>query len=94
MADLAIIAVMFAFAMLGFFMMYRLILAQKSGGALTFISLLSAVLAFAVFAGTTPIGVDPLRAMGAALVCLLPALVGAGAGALLGWMILRRRMRK
>lgn len=94
MADFAIIAVMFAFALLGFFVMHRLMMAQKSGAALTVMSLLSAGLAFAVFAGTTPMGVDPLRAMGIAMVCLLPALVGAGAGALLGWLMLRRRMRK
>ena len=94
MADLAIVVMMFGFAMLGFVIMHRLVVAQKSGAALTFISLLSAGLMFAVFAATTPVGIDPLRAMGVALVCLLPALVGAGAGALLGWLILRRRMRK
>lgn len=94
MADLAILAIMLAFALLGFFMMHRLVFAQRSGAALTFVSVISAALAFFVFAGTTPIGMDPLRAIGAALVCLLPALVGAGAGALLGWLMLRRRFRK
>jgi hypothetical protein len=38
-------------------------------------------------------GIDPLRAIGIAMVCLLPALIGAGAGMLLGHMILRRRLK-
>lgn len=94
MTDMTFIAVMFAFALLGFFVMHRLVLAQRSGPALTVMSLLAAGIAFFVFAGTTPIGIDPLRAMGIALVGLLPAFVGAGAGAFSGWLMLRRRLRK
>jgi uncharacterized membrane protein len=93
MADLSVIAVMFASAMVPFALMARLMLAQKSGLALSVISLIAAALAICVFASSRPMGIDPLRAIGIAMVCLLPALIGAGAGALLGHMILRRRLK-
>ncbi|MCO4846538.1 MAG: UDP-N-acetylmuramate--alanine ligase [Yoonia sp.] len=93
MADVAIIAVMFVSAMIPFAVMARLMLAQKSGLALTVMSLLAAAVAIFIFASTTPVGIDPLFAIGVAMVSLLPALIGAGAGALLGHLLLRRRFK-
>jgi len=93
MVDLSVIAIMFVSAVIPLAVMTRLMLLQKAGLALTFISVLAAGLAIFVFASTTPIGMDPLRAIGIAMVCLLPALLGAGAGALLGYMVLRRRQK-
>ena len=93
MVDLSVIAIMFVSAVIPLAVMTRLMLLQKAGLALTFISVLAAGLATFVFASTTPIGMDPLRAIGIAMVCLLPALLGAGAGALLGYMVLRRRQK-
>lgn len=94
MADLAVIAVMFVFALIPFGVMARVMFLQKSGLALTIMSVLSAALAFFIFASTTPIGMDPLRAIGIAMVSLLPALIGAGAGAVLGHLLLRRRFKE
>lgn len=93
MADLAVIAVMFVSAMIPFAVMTQLMLVQKSGLALTVMSLLAAGVAIFIFASTTPVGIDPLFAIGLAMVCLLPALIGAGAGAMLGHMLLRRRFK-
>ena len=93
MADLAVIAVMFVSAMIPFVVMARLMLAQKTGFALTIISVLAAGVAIFVFASTTPVGIDPIFAIGVAMVSILPALIGAGAGALLGHLLLRRRFK-
>lgn len=93
MADLTIIAVMFVSAMIPFAVMARLMLAQKSGLALTVMSLLAAGLTIFIFASTTPVGIDPLFAIGVAMVAFLPALIGAGVGAMLGHMLLRRRFK-
>ena len=93
MADLVIITAMFAFAVMPFFVMKRLIMAQKSGFALSFISVLIAGFTILIFASSTPIGMDPLRAIGIAMICLLPALVGAGAGVILGYILLHRRFK-
>ena len=93
MADLAVITVMFVSAMIPFAVMARLMLAQKSGFALTIISVLAAGVAIFVFASITPVGIDPIFAIGVAMVSILPALIGAGAGALLGHLLLRRRFK-
>ncbi len=93
MADFAVISIMIVSALAAFGVMARLMLLQKSGLALTLVSLIAAGLAVLIFASSTPIGLDPVRAIAIAMVCLFPALLGAGAGALLGSMILRRRQR-
>jgi hypothetical protein len=93
MTEATIIAAMFVFAIIPFFAMKYLMQTQKLGLALTVMSVLAAALAFYVFASTTPIGLDPLFAIGIAMVGILPALIGAGAGALLGYLLLRRRFK-
>ena len=45
-------------------------------------------------ATTDDMGVAPMRALGAALLVFLPATIGCAVGALLGWMVKRRREKK
>ncbi|MFT5966774.1 MAG: membrane protein YqaA with SNARE-associated domain [Yoonia sp.] len=45
-------------------------------------------------ASTRLMGVDPIKAIGAALIVFLPATIGCAVGALLGWMIERPRVKK
>jgi hypothetical protein len=43
-----------------------------------------------LYATGRPFGINPGFAMSAALLGVLPALLGAGAGALLGWLLRKR----
>ena len=65
----------------------------KHGLALTICSILGAALTVLIFATSNDFGLDPVRAMGIALIFFLPATLGALAGWLLGWMVRRRRER-
>jgi hypothetical protein len=64
----------------------------KVGYTLTLFSVLGACLAIAAFGSTRPIGVNPVHAISAAMLVFLPATLGCAAGALLGWLIYRRRL--
>ena len=63
----------------------------KVGYTLTLFSIAGAALGIAFFAASRPIGFDPVRAMSWAMLFFLPATLGCSAGALLGWLIYRRR---
>ncbi len=63
----------------------------KVGYTLTLFSVLGAFLALAMFASVRLLGVHPLNAMSAAMLVFLPGTIGCAAGALLGWLIYRRR---
>ena len=65
-----------------------------SGLALTIMSVLGAVLVILFYATGRPIGIDPLTATILLFVGVLPAFLGGGAGALLGWMLRRRDDRQ
>lgn len=66
----------------------------KSGLALTIGCLLGALLTILSYAAGNPaFGLDPVMAMGWAMLFALPACLGGAAGALLGWLIRRRRDR-
>lgn len=88
-----IIAAMTACGIILMVWLTYLMVRGKAGLALTVLSLLGAVLVILVFATGTPIGIDPLQAWTVALLFVLPALIGALSGTLLGWLIRRRRDR-
>jgi uncharacterized membrane protein YsdA (DUF1294 family) len=77
-------------AMLPFVLLAWLVRSGKSGLALSLMSIIGAVFVVLIYASGRPFGVDPLRAMSTAMLIFLPALLGGGAGALLGWMLRRR----
>lgn len=62
----------------------------RNGLALTILALVSAVFAILVYAANGTFGIDPLLAMSWAMIFAFPALLGALAGALLGWLMRRR----
>ena len=66
----------------------------KVGWTLTMFAVLGACLAISTQASTRLMGIDPIKAIGAALLVFLPATIGCAAGALLGWLIERRRVKK
>lgn len=89
-----LIAAMTACGLIPMFWLNYLMIRGKAGLVLTVLSVLGAVLVILVFATSRPIGIDPLRAWTIALLFVLPALLGAMAGTLLGWLIRRRRDRR
>ena len=90
MAELTIFAIMLAAAAIPFVWLTQLVRGGRSGLALTIGSLIGAALAVAMFAAGRPFGVDPVQAMGLAMLLLLPALLGCMAGGVLGWMLRKR----
>ena len=66
----------------------------RVGWSLTMFAILGACLALSMQASTRLMGVDPIKAIGAALLVFMPATIGCAAGALLGWLIERRRVKK
>ena len=90
MAELTIFAVMLVCAVIPFVWLTQLVRGGRSGLALTIGSVVGAALAISLFAAGRPFGVDPVQAMGLAMLVFLPALLGCAAGGLLGWMLRRR----
>lgn len=90
-ADLLVIVLMvvaaFAPLALATFWMQR----GKVGYTLTLFTLIGTGLTVALFIASRPTDIDPVQAMSWALLFFLPALIGCAAGALLGWLIYRRR---
>ena len=62
-----------------------LVLKGKNGLALTIVSLLGAGFSIMIYATNHDFGIDPVRAIGIALVFFLPALLGSAAGAIGLW---------
>ena len=77
-------------ALLPFFGLVRLARAGQFGLVLTVLSLLGAAAVILFYATAQPFGIDPVRAMAILLLGVVPALLGGGAGAMLG-KILRNR---
>ena len=86
--------VMLVSAFVPMIIMLALMRAQKSGAALTLIAILGAALIIAVFGAGRSMGNEMLIAVGFVMLVALPACLGAGAGALLGWLIVRRRLNR
>lgn len=90
-ADIGVLGIMLVCGFVPFAITCKLMLTGKTGIALTVISILGAALTIALYSSTRPMGIDPMAAIIAGLLFLTPAVVGAGAGMLLGWLIYRRR---
>lgn len=63
----------------------------KVGYTLTLFSVLAAFLVLALFASVRLLGIHPRDAMSSAMLVFFPGTIGCVAGALLGWLIYRRR---
>lgn len=92
--NLIVFGAMGASAFIPFVLLTRLVERGKNGFALTVVSLLGAVLTVLMYATDNDFGFDPLKAISWAMLFALPALMGAGAGALLGYLVRRRRERR
>lgn len=93
MADVAVLFVMLASGLIPFALSARWMTRGRVGWTLTLFAVLGACLAIAMQASTRLMGVDPIKAIGAALLVFLPATVGCMVGAVLGWLIERRRVK-
>ncbi|MEL6571927.1 MAG: UDP-N-acetylmuramate--alanine ligase [Pseudomonadota bacterium] len=91
LADLLVFGLMFLSAMAPFGLATMWMQRGKVGYTLTLISVLGALLVLALFASVRLLGVHPMNAMSAAMLVFLPSTIGCAAGALLGWLIYRRR---
>ncbi|WP_342076198.1 UDP-N-acetylmuramate--alanine ligase [Yoonia sp. SS1-5] len=87
---MGILILMLFCAFAGFALLVWLTRRGSAGLALTVVSILGGVLAILIYAAGRPFGIDPVGAMTAAMLCVLPALMGGIAGGLLG-RILRKR---
>jgi hypothetical protein len=94
MANFLVLVLMTASGLIPFFAAAIWMKAGKVGYTLTLFAILGACLAISMQASTRLMGVDPIKAIGAALLVFLPATIGCAVGALLGWMLERRRVKK
>jgi hypothetical protein len=85
-----VFGVMLTCAMLPFVLLTRLMRTGQSGLALTVTSVIGATLAVFIYASGRPFGIDPIFAMGAAMLVCVPAFLGSVSGALLGWLLRKR----
>ena len=77
-------------AMLPFALMTWLMRSGQTGLALTVASVIGATLVIFIYASGRPFGVDPIFAMGVAMLICVPAFLGSTAGAFLGWLLRRQ----
>jgi len=91
MADLLVVALMTVAALVPFALATFWMQRGRVGATLVVLALVLAGLMISGWGALTPIGLDPGQALSAALLVFLPALCGGCAGALLGWLIYRRR---
>jgi hypothetical protein len=90
MEGVGIIFVMVVCAIVPFAVLVRLVRVGQAGWSLTILAILCGGLMVLLYATGRPFGINPVFAMSAALLGVLPALLGAGAGALLGWLLRKR----
>ena len=91
MADVLVVLLMVVAAFAPFALATWWMQRGRVGYTLTLFSLAGAALTLSIFAASRPVGVDPVQAMSWAMLFFLPAVLGCSAGALLGWLIYRRR---
>lgn len=77
-------------ALVPFAALVRLVRGGHAGWAMTILSVIGGSLVVLLYASGRPFRMDPVVAMSLALLLALPALLGGGAGALLGWMLRKR----
>lgn len=81
-------------ALVPFAVLVRLVRGGHAGWAMAVLCVIGGSLAVLFYASGRPFGVDPVFAMSVALLLAVPALLGGGAGALLGWMLRKRDDQK
>lgn len=81
---------MLACAIVPFAGVTSLVRRGHGGWALGLSSITGGVLAILLFASGRPFGIDPVFAMGTALLVVFPALLGCTAGGVLGWLMRKR----
>jgi len=91
MQDALILATMLACALVPFVGCARLMFQGHAGYTLTLLSVLGAAFAILLYGTNNDVGLDPVQAMGMALLFCLPALAGGLAGSLLGKLLRDRR---
>lgn len=89
MLDPTMLLLMAASALVPCAIIVRLITARKLGAAFSAVTVIVASIAYMSFATATPVGPDAIQAIGIGLVVLLPALIGAVLGLLIGWFLVR-----
>lgn len=90
MIQIMVFGAMLTCAMLPFLLLTRLMRTGQSGLALTITSVIGATLVIFIYASGRPFGIDPVFAIGAAMLVCVPALLGSASGAFLGWLLRRR----
>ena len=87
---MAIVAIMVLCALVPFFALVWLARAGQFGLVVTILSILGAMAVILGYATGKPFGIDPVQAMALLLLGVVPALLGGGAGALLGKLLRNR----
>ncbi|MBQ2261110.1 MAG: UDP-N-acetylmuramate--alanine ligase [Loktanella sp.] len=87
---MSVVAIMILCALVPFLALVRLSRAGQFGLVLTALSVLGAVAVILFYATGKPFGIDPVQAMAILLLGIVPALIGGGAGAVLGRLLRKR----
>lgn len=90
MTQVLVFGGMLTSAMLPFALMTWLMRSGQTGLAMTVVSVIGATLAIFIYASGRPFGIDPIFAMGVAMLICVPAFLGSTAGAFLGWLLRRQ----
>ena len=94
MAGLFVFLGMLAAAMIPFGLLTLLVRRGQGGLALTIACVIGGTFAIFLFAAGRPFGIDPVFAMGVAMLVCFPALLGCAAGGLLGWLLRKQDDRR
>ncbi len=90
MQGIEIIIGMVICAAVAFVVLMHMVRAGQSGWSITVLSVLGGVFVVLIYAAVRPFGIHPVVAMTTASLVVVPALLGGGAGALLGWLMRKR----
>ncbi|MFQ1699773.1 UDP-N-acetylmuramate--alanine ligase [Loktanella agnita] len=90
MGGVFVLGAMLTAACVSFVLLLRLMRGGQDGWALTVMAVLGGVFTVLLYASGRPFGIDPVFAMSVALLGVLPAFLGGGAGTFLGWLLRRR----
>ncbi|MFO8127583.1 UDP-N-acetylmuramate--alanine ligase [Yoonia sp.] len=94
MAEILILGIMLISAVVPFALLTKLMRGGQSGLTLAIVSAIGGTLAIFIYASGRPFGIEPVFAMAVAMIGCVPALLGATAGALLGWLLRRQDDRR